>query len=67
MGDIGAEASANNAVPGGIVHRIKLRLDNLGNVVKNSLLLEGKASAINGMLLHLRGHILEFHNCESCF
>ena len=64
---IGAHSSAHDTVPSWQVHRVKLCLDNLCDIVKYSPLLEGKGDAIHGVLLHELIHVHRLHHCVLSF
>jgi len=53
MGDVGAETTADNTVPGRVVHCVKLSFEDLCDVIEDTLFLESVICAINCMLLHL--------------
>lgn len=57
MGDVGTEVSTDDAVPGRVVLFVKLLLDVGGDVLLDIVLLEGLGRAVNGVLLHLLGHV----------
>ena len=57
VGDVGAQATAHDAVPSGQVHCIELSLNDLSDVVKYATLREGKRDTVDGMLLHEIVHI----------
>ena len=61
MGDIRAETTADDAVPGRVVHRVELGLEDLCDVVEDALLPKGVIGAVNCVLLHLFGHVCELH------
>ena len=67
MGYVAAEASTNDAVPGGLVHDVEFCFKYLGDVVKNSLLLKGVLAAVDGMLLHAFTHVGVLNNCHLSF
>ena len=52
VGHVTAKSSPHDAMPGGLIHYIKLRLDNLRYFVEHLLFLECMVAAIYGMLLH---------------
>ncbi|WAR01661.1 COQ5-like protein [Mya arenaria] len=53
VGDVAAEVSANNCVPGWVVLFVKFLLDEGGNVLLNVVLLKGLGRAVYSILLHL--------------
>ena len=57
MRDVGAHATAYDAVPGRLVHGVELGLDDLRDVVEDGFLLERELAAVDGVLLHTLGHI----------
>jgi len=57
VGDVGAEVAAHDAMPGGVVLLVELLLDVRGNVLLDVVLLEGLGGAVDGVLLHLLGHV----------
>ena len=57
VGDVGAQATAHDAVPRGQVHCIELCLNDLSDVVKYATLRKGKWDTVDGMLLHEIVHI----------
>ena len=63
VGDVGAHAAAHNAVPGRQIHLVKLRLDDLRDVVKHFALLEGERHAVHRVLLHLLVHVRVLYDC----
>jgi len=52
-----AEVAADNAVPGGVVLLVELLLDEGGNVLLDVVLLQGLRGAVDGVLLHVLGHV----------
>ena len=66
VSDIAAETTAHHTVPGRQVHRIELGLDDLCDVVEDSLLLESKADTVDSVLLHLGHHVTLLHHCVLC-
>ena len=57
VGDVGAEVPADDAVPGRVVLLVELLLDEGGDVLLNVVLLEGLGGAVDGVLLHVLGHV----------
>ena len=62
VGHIGAEVTAHNAVPCGVVLLVELLLDECGDVLLNVELLEGLGRDVDSVLLHVFGHISVLHN-----
>merc|ERR1719440_1009468 len=52
-----AEVAAHDAVPGRVVLFVELLLDESGDVLLDVVLLEGLGSAVDGILLHVLGHV----------
>jgi len=52
-----AEVAANDAVPGRVVLFVELLLDESGDVLLDVVLLESLGSAVDGVLLHVLGHV----------
>ena len=70
VGHIGAEVTAHNAMPGGVVLLVELLLDEGGDVLLNVELLEGLGGDVDSVLLHVFGHICVLNDCLSvchCF
>ena len=63
VGDVGAEATTHNAMPGRKVHVIKFALDDLRDVVKDTALSESECNAVDGVLLHVFVHIGILDDC----
>ena len=59
VGDIGAEAAPHDAIPCRVVHGVELGLEDVRDVVQDSLLLERVVCTVNCMLLHLFRHVSE--------
>jgi hypothetical protein len=57
MGDVRAEVTANDAMPGGVVLLIELLLDVGSDVLLDVELLHGLGGHLNGVGLHVLGHI----------
>ena len=57
VGHIGAEVTADNAMPGGVVLLVEFLLDEGGDVLLDVVLLEGLGGAVDGVLLHVLGHV----------
>ena len=62
VGHIGAEVTAHNAMPGGVVLLVELFLDESGNILLNIELLEGLSGDVDSVLLHIFGHVCVLHN-----
>ena len=63
VGHVGAQPASHDAVPSRQIHRVKLCLDDLSDVVEDSSLLEGEGHAVDGVLLHVLVHISVLHHC----
>ena len=63
VGHVGAKATAHDAVPSGQIHLVKLCLDDLCDVVKDTALLECESHAVNRVLLHKLIHISVLYHC----
>ena len=57
MSHVAAEVAADDAVPGGRVLFVELLLDESRDVLLDVELLQSLGSAINGILLHVLGHV----------
>ena len=57
MSHVTAKSSPNDAVPSGLIHYVKLGLDNLCDFVEHLLLLECVVAAIHSVLLHSLRHV----------
>ena len=57
VGDVRAEVSANDAMPCWVVLFVKLLFDVCSNVLFDVELFEGSSGAVNGVLLHVLGHV----------
>ena len=57
VSDVGAEVAAHDAVPGGVVLLVELLLDEGGDVLLDVEALEGLRGDVDGILLHVLGHI----------
>ena len=57
VGHVRAEVTADDAVPGGVVLFVELLLDESGDVLLNVEALEGLRADVDGILLHVLGHI----------
>jgi len=55
--DVAAEVSADDAVPRGVVLLVELLLDVGRDVLLDVVLFEGLRGAVDGVLLHLLGHV----------
>ena len=62
VGHIGAEVTADNAMPGRVVLLVELLLDESGDVLLNVELLECLSRDIDSVLLHIFGHVSVLHN-----
>ena len=63
VGHVGAQTTAHDAVPSRQVHRVKLCLDDLCDIVQNPALLEGEGHAVDGVLLHVLVHVGILNHC----
>jgi len=61
--DIGAEVTADNAVPGGAVLLVKFLFNVCSDVFLDVVLLECLGCAVNDVLLHLLGHVRILDDC----
>ena len=57
VGDIAAEVTAYDAMPGGVVLLVKLLLDVGSDVLLDVVLLESLGGAVDGILLHVVSHV----------
>uniref|UniRef100_A0A3B4WGY9 Uncharacterized protein n=1 Tax=Seriola lalandi dorsalis TaxID=1841481 RepID=A0A3B4WGY9_SERLL len=55
--DVRAKVAADDAVPGGVVLLVKLLLDVRGQVLLDVVLLQRLRRAVDGVLLHVLGHV----------
>ena len=62
VGDIGSEIAANDAMPGGVVLLVELLLDEGSDVLLNVVALESLGRDVDGILLHVLGHVSILHN-----
>ena len=62
VGHVGAEVTADNAMPGRVVLLVELLLDESGNVLLNVELLECLSGDVDSVLLHIFGHVSVLHN-----
>ncbi len=62
VGHIGAEVTAHDAMPGGVVLLVELFLDESGDVLFNVELLERLSGDVDSVLLHIFGHVCVLHN-----
>ena len=62
VGHIGAEVTAHNAMPGGVVLLVEFLLDEGGDVLLDVVALEGLGRDVDGILLHVLGHVSILHN-----
>ena len=60
---VAAETSADDAMPSRIIHRIKLSLDDLRNIIKHSLLSKRIRNAVHCVLLHAFRHVHVLYDC----
>jgi len=58
--DVAAEVSADDAVPSGVVLLVELLLDEGGDVLLDVVLLHGLGGHVDGVLLHVLGHVRVF-------
>lgn len=65
MGDVGAEVTAHDAVPGGVILLVELLLDVGGDVFLDVELLQRHISTIDRVLLHLLVHVSVLDHCFS--
>ena len=62
VGHIRAEVTADDAMPGGVVLLVELLLDEGSDVLLNVVALEGLGRDVDGVLLHVLGHVSILHN-----
>ena len=62
VGHIGAEVTADNAMPGRVVLFVELLLDESGDVLLDVELLESLSGDVDSVLLHIFGHVSVLHN-----
>ena len=62
VGDVGAEVPADDAVPGRVVLLVELLLDEGGDILLDVELLESLRGDVDGVLLHVLGHISVLDN-----
>ena len=62
VGHIGAEVTADDAMPGGVVLLVKFLLDEGGDVLLDVVALKGLGRDVDGVLLHVLGHVSVLHN-----
>ena len=62
VGHIGAEVTADDAMPGGVVLLVELLLDEGSDVLLNVVALESLGRDVDGILLHVLGHVSVLHN-----
>ena len=62
VGHIGAEVTADDAMPGGVVLLVELLLDEGSDVLLNVVALESLGRDVDGILLHVLGHVSILHN-----
>ena len=58
------EASADNAMPSGLIHYVKLLLHHFCDIIKNSFLFKSMFAAINCVLLHSLVHVCMLYYCD---
>ena len=61
VGHIGAEVTADDAMPGWVVLLVEFFLDESGDVLLDVVALESLGGDINGVLLHVLGHVSILH------
>ena len=57
VGHVGAEVTAHNAMPGGVVLLVEFLLDESGDVLLDVEALESLGGDVDGVLLHVLGHV----------
>ena len=62
VGHVGAEVTADNAMPGGVVLLVEFLLDEGGDVLLDVVALKGLGRDVDGVLLHVLGHVSVLHN-----
>ena len=61
VGNVGTEVTAYDAMPGGVVLFVEFLLDERCDVLLNVVALEGLGRDIDGVLLHVLGHVSILH------
>ena len=59
---VGAEVTAHDAMPGGVVLFVEFFLDESGNVLLDVVALKGLGRDVDGVLLHVLGHVSVLNN-----
>ena len=62
VGHVGTEVAAHDAVPSGVVLLVELLLDEGGDILLDVELLESLRGDVDGVLLHVLGHISVLDN-----
>ena len=62
MRHIGAEVTANDAMPGRIVLLVEFLLDESGNILLDVVAFESLSGDVDGILLHVLGHVSILNN-----
>ena len=62
VGHIGAEVTADDAMPGGVVLLVEFLLDEGGDVLLDVVALKGLGRDVDGVLLHVLSHVSVLHN-----
>ena len=63
VGNVRTEVTAHDAVPGGVVLLVELLLDEGSDVLFDVELLKGLGADVDGILLHVFGHVGVLNNC----
>ena len=61
VGHVGAEVTADDAMPGWVILFVEFLLDESGDILLDVVALEGLGRDINGVLLHVLGHVSVLH------
>ena len=62
VGHIGAEVTADNAMPGGVVLLVEFFLDEGSDIFLDVVALKSLGRDVNGILLHVLSHVSVFND-----
>ena len=62
VGNIGSEIAAYDAMPGGVVLLVEFLLDESGNILLDVVAFESLSGDVDGILLHVLGHVSILNN-----